>query len=109
MAVLYRNAHCGVRPRGGAFGYFHWVGSKRSKYRRYNAVILKEGAMAILKRNVTTAPAEKWNLVYDQGRGELYVEIHVKGSVKRHGVSAAMKMKHSDDLRLAIVDIFKGA
>ena len=64
--------------------------------------------MAVLKRNVTAEPGTKWNLVYDQGRGDLYVEIITKGSVKRHGVSAAMKMKGSSDLRLAIVDMFKG-
>jgi hypothetical protein len=65
----------------------------------------QDDAMAILKRNVTTAPEMKWNLVYDQDRRELYVEI----GAKRHSVPAAMKMKGSDDLRLAIVDMFKGA
>jgi hypothetical protein len=64
--------------------------------------------MAVLKRNVTTAPGKKWNLVYDQGRREVYVEIHLIGGVRRHGVDAAMKMEGSDNLRLAIVDLFKG-
>jgi hypothetical protein len=63
--------------------------------------------MAVLKRDVTTERGAKWNLVYDQGRRELYVEIHSNGAVKRHGVEAAMKMDGSDDLRLAFVDMFK--
>jgi hypothetical protein len=63
--------------------------------------------MAILKRNVTSTTGEKWDLVYDQAAGQLYVEIHSKGGVKRHDVSAAMKMEGSGDLRVAIVDMFK--
>jgi hypothetical protein len=63
--------------------------------------------MTVLKRNVTTSPEMKWNLVYDQRHRQLYVEISSKGGVKRHGVEAAMQMNGSDDLRLAIVDMFK--
>jgi hypothetical protein len=62
--------------------------------------------MAVLKQDVTAQPGAKWNLVYDLSRHELYVEIHSNGAVKRHGVDAAMKMNGSDDLRLAIVDMF---
>jgi hypothetical protein len=63
--------------------------------------------MAILKRDVTAQPSgTKWKLVYDQGRRELYVEIHTSGAIKRHSVEAALKMDGSDDLRLAFVDMF---
>ena len=63
--------------------------------------------MAILRRNLTTAPAAKWTLAYDQGRRKLFVEILSKGVVKSYGVDAAMKMEGSDDLRLTIIDMFK--
>jgi hypothetical protein len=63
--------------------------------------------MAILKRDVTAQPGgTKWKLVYDQGRRELYVELHASGVIKRHSVEAALKMDGSDDLRLAFVDMF---
>jgi hypothetical protein len=42
--------------------------------------------MAVLRRDVTAQPGAKWNLVYDQGRHELYVEIHSNGAIKRHVV-----------------------
>jgi hypothetical protein len=57
------------------------------------------------KRNVTTAPDKIWNLVYDQDRQDLYVEI----DANRFGVSVAVKLKGSDDLRLVIVETFEGA
>jgi hypothetical protein len=63
--------------------------------------------MAVLKRDVTAQPGAKWNLVYDQSRRELYVEIHSHGAVKRHGIEAALKMDGADDLSLAFVDMFK--
>jgi hypothetical protein len=63
--------------------------------------------MAVLRRDVTAQPGAKWNLVYDQGRRELYVEIHSNGAIKRHGVEAALKMDGADDLSLAVVDLFK--
>jgi hypothetical protein len=63
--------------------------------------------MAVLKRDVTARPGAKWNLVYDQSRRELYVEIRSNGAVKRHGIEAALKMDGSDDLHLAFVDMFK--
>ena len=60
-----------------------------------------------LKAKCDNGAREQGNLVYDQGRRELYVEIHSNGAAKRHGVEAALKMDGSDDLSLAFVDMFK--
>jgi hypothetical protein len=63
--------------------------------------------MAVLKRKLTATPYEKWVLVYNQYPREFYVEIRTNGVVKRYSVEEAIKVAGSDDLRLAIVDMFK--
>jgi hypothetical protein len=63
--------------------------------------------MAILKRNVTTTPGEKWTLIYDQDSPDFYVEIRSGSQTKRHSIKTAMKRAGSSNLRLAIVDMFK--
>ena len=63
--------------------------------------------MAVLKRNVTAAPHEKWVLVYSQNPEEFYVEIRKNGVVKRHCVDDAIKTDGAGHLRLAIVEMFK--
>jgi hypothetical protein len=63
--------------------------------------------MAVLKRNVTAAHHENWVLVYNQRPLEFYVEIRKNGVAKRHSVEDAIRIEGADDLRLAIVDMFK--
>ena len=61
-----------------------------------------------LKAKCDNGAREQGNLVYDQGRRELSVEIHSNGAAKRHGVEAALKMDGSDDLQLGVCRYVQG-
>ena len=67
--------------------------------------------MPVLKRDLSDTPDGRWRLVYDADSRVLYVEATGVHGTQRIGIDTALTMTGAgaDQLRLAIVDIFKRA
>jgi hypothetical protein len=66
--------------------------------------------MAMVKRELSDTPDGRWRLVYDPDNRALYVEATGLHGTQRIDIDAALRMTGAaaDQLRLAIVDLFKG-
>jgi hypothetical protein len=66
--------------------------------------------MAVVKRELSDTPDGRWLLVYDPDHRAFYVEATGLHGTQRIGIDTALTMTGAgaDQLRLAIVDMFKG-
>ena len=66
--------------------------------------------MAVVKRELSDTPDGRWRLIYDPDNRALYVEATGVHGTQRIGIDNALTMTGdgADQLRLAIVDLFKG-
>jgi hypothetical protein len=66
--------------------------------------------MAVMKRELSNTPDGKWQLVYDTENRALYVESTKGDSTEKFGLDDALTQsgESADQLRLAIVDLFRG-
>jgi hypothetical protein len=66
--------------------------------------------MAVVKRELSDTPDGCWFLVYDPDHRAFYVEATGLHGTQRMGIDNALTMTGAgaDQLRLAIVDLFKG-
>jgi hypothetical protein len=65
--------------------------------------------MAIVKRELSDTPDGRWRLVYDPDNRAFYVEATGLHGTQRIDIDTALRMTGAgaDELRLAIVDLFK--
>jgi hypothetical protein len=67
--------------------------------------------MAVMKRELSDTPDGRWRLVYDTDHHALYVEATGLHGTERIGIDSALTLTGAgvDQLRLAIVDLFKAS
>jgi hypothetical protein len=107
LSPIDRDDHC-------ADGQLHYaIARERSAplQRIVTGIVVPDRSltMAIVKRELSDTPDGRWRLVYDPDNRAFYVEATGLHGTQRIDIDTALRMTgaDADELRLAIVDLFK--